>query len=337
MPKTRTVTLLDVARAAGVSRTTASAALGGSGRISDDTREKVVMVAETLGYTANPAARNLRRGRLGVLGISLPGQVAGMEFYMRFVLGAAERARADHFAVTLLEASDMPAALVSDYVDGLIVVDPLVDDLDVAALMASGKPVVTSERYLGDGPPPVGVVEGDHQAALVELLDHLVAQGATMPALIAPGDNSSWGRTLHSAYLGWCEARGIVPQLSDTAFNATRSKVWQVTRELLTKPPRPDAIVSAPDGAALGVLDAARERGLRVGHDLLVAACVDSTPFEFVQPSITALDQHPRDLGGHCAEALLRHLAGGPARETAERHRIDLVVRESTAGGISVH
>lgn len=144
-----------------------------------------------------------------------------------------------------------------------------------------------------------------------------------MPALIAPGDNSSWGRTLHSAYLGWCEARGIVPQLSDTAFNATRSKVWQVTRELLTKPPRPDAIVSAPDGAALGVLDAARERGLRVGHDLLVAACVDSTPFEFVQPSITALDQHPRDLGGHCAEALLRHLAGRPGtgNRRAPSHR----------------
>src|SRR5262245_56937169 len=113
------VTLLDVARAAGVSRTTASAALGGSGRISARTRTHVQQVAAALGYTGNTAARHLRRGRAGVLGLHLPREVGLMEYYMRFVFGAADTARDAGYALTILPSGHR-ASLNLDGVDGIV-------------------------------------------------------------------------------------------------------------------------------------------------------------------------------------------------------------------------
>lgn len=327
----RAVTLLDVARAAGVSRTTASAALGGSGRLSPETRERVAAVAQRLGYTANPIARHLRRGRMGAVGLHLPAHVTGLAYYMEFVFGAVERAREDGVAVTLLA----PSAPVRSHVDGFVVVDPLLGDPAVAALLESGLPVVSGERLAGEGTPPAAVVESDHAGGLRELLDHVAERGARAPALIAPSEASAWAHVLRATYRGWCGERGVEPRLRDVAFNAAPDEVRLVARELLAggrAQDGPDAIVSAPDGAALGTIAAASDAGVRVGHDLLVAACVDSAAMGLASPPITALDLHPRAFGRRCVASLLSLLAGEQPPAGPLRQPVDLVVRASTAG-----
>jgi len=329
MPTPRPVTLLDVARVAGVSRTTASAALGGSGRISDATRERVLLAAQRLGYMANPAARHLRRGTLGILGLYLPNQVLSLAYYMNFAFGAAEQARVRGFALTLLAPSLGGHRSAEVPVDGFLTVDPLARDPAVGELLHSGLPVVTGERYLGDGPAPAGVVESDHAAGMTELLDHLADAGARSPALIAPGDESSWARSLRVAYGEWCRARGIRERLSDIAFNASADAVRRAASALLAEEPPPDAIVSAPDGGAIGIVGAASDVGRRVGDDLLVAACVDSVTMELASPAITALDLRPREFGRTCVETLVRVVNGDPApRHTV--HPIELIRRAST-------
>lgn len=323
------VTLLDVARAAGVSRTTASSALGGSGRVSPETQARVRRVAERLGYRGNIAARNLRRGRSGVLGLYLPVDVGLLEYYMRFVFGAAERARAEGFALTILLAG-RDAVSPHEGVDGILLVDPLAGDEGVAALLAHDAPVVTSERIPGRPHAPAIVVEPDHRAVIFELLDHLAERGAHRPAFIGAGENSSWGQAITAAYLEWCRNRGLEPLLRQTSFTASAEVVGAAAAELLEKADRPDAIISAPDGAALGVLDAARTQGLDVGVDLLVAAAVDSTPFRYVEPGITALDHHASDLGARCTQLLLDWVTGGRRPVEPARVDFDLVVRGST-------
>jgi DNA-binding LacI/PurR family transcriptional regulator len=380
VPRARPVTLLDVARAAGVSRTTASAALGGSGRLSQETRAHVEAVARRLGYRANPAARHLRRGRLGAIGLHLPSQTTGLAYYMAFAFGVVEQAQREGLSVTLLA----PDAVAPAQVDGFVVVDPLRGDPLVRALLSSGAPVVSGEQVAPGEPAPAAVVQTDHAGGLRTLLDHLAARGAARPALLAPDETSAWAAALRTTYEAWCAERRVAPSVRDVPFSATADDVRAVSAELLGgraaagggaagggatgasatggraaggggatgasatggraaggggaagggatggDAPRPDAIVCAPDGSALGAIAAAREVGLTVGQDLLVAACVDSAAMALATPPVTALDLHPRAFGRRCAATLLALLAGEtPAPETL-RQPADLVVRGST-------
>src|SRR3954469_5083956 len=142
MPPRRTMTILDIARAAGVSRTTASAALGGAGRVSEATRERVRAVAAQLGYVANPTARHLQAGRTGAVGIYVPENLFAFSFYMGFVFGAAEACRDEAFALTLIPASPEAGKPAVGHMDGVIVVDPIAGDPVVRSLLESGVPVV---------------------------------------------------------------------------------------------------------------------------------------------------------------------------------------------------
>nr|WP_246344970.1 LacI family DNA-binding transcriptional regulator [Conexibacter arvalis] len=325
--------MLDVARAAGVSRTTASAALGGSGRLSEETRAHVAAVAARLGYRANPVARHLRRGRIGAIGLHLPSHATGLAYYMEFAFGVVERAQREGLSVTLLA----PKATAPAQVDGFVVVDPLRGDPLVGALLGSGLPVVSGEQVAPGEPAPAAVVQADHERGLRALLDHLAARGARRPALLAPDERSAWALALRSAYDAWCHERCVPPRVRDVPFSATADEVRAVSAELLGarggaagSPDLPDAIVCAPDGSALGAIAAAADAGLTVGDDLLVAACVDSAAMALAGPPVTALDLRPREFGARCATSLLAILAGERPAAATLRQPVDLVVRAST-------
>ena len=86
------VTLVEVARVAGVSKTTASDALRNSGRVSERTRKLVTATADRLGYSPNASAQSLRRATTGAIGLHLPDILARSEYYMSFVFGVVGRA-----------------------------------------------------------------------------------------------------------------------------------------------------------------------------------------------------------------------------------------------------
>jgi DNA-binding LacI/PurR family transcriptional regulator len=322
---------MDVAKVAGVSRSTASVALGGNGRVSDATRVRVTSAAERLGYVANPAARHLRQGKLGILGLYLPHQVFSLAYYMDIVLAAAEQARNSGYALTLLVPSTTGRRPLDVPVDGLIAIDPLASDPTVRELLESGLPVATGERYLGEGRRPMAVVESDHEAGMVQLLEHVMEVGARSPALIVPGDESSWAGALRRSYRAWCHQHGIRERIRDIAFGASPDAVRGAATSMLAEEPPPDAIISAPDGGAIGVLGAASDAGRRVGEDLLIATCVDSVVMQLASPAITALDLRPRVFARTCVKTLVQALENEPTPATT-MHPIELVRRASTGG-----
>ncbi len=114
------LTIHDVAQAAGVSATTVFNALTGSGRLAPSTRERVIAMARDLGYSASPTARSLRRRRTGAVGLYLPGQTFGLEYYMNLSIGAAAEALDHGLALTLLPMTTDPAA-TPIHVDGVVV------------------------------------------------------------------------------------------------------------------------------------------------------------------------------------------------------------------------
>ncbi|WP_232665347.1 LacI family DNA-binding transcriptional regulator [Pseudonocardia sp. TRM90224] len=326
------VTLVEVARAAGVSTTTASAALRNSGRVSARTRELVEQTAARMRYSPNTAARSLRGARTGAIGLHLPEILTRSEYFMSFVLGVVDEAGAQDLDVVLITGRHAGSDGRFHRVDGLVLGDPLATDPVAARIMAADIPVVTCERYPGPG-SAAGVVLSDHGAMLTELLDHLLAAGARRPALLASSSVSDWGATLQRAFLEWCRGHDCPPILRELPYGATSEVVRETVGSLLVTDPGMDALVCAPDGSAVAALPALREAGRAVGTDLLLAACVDSTPQQHSDPPITAIDLRPREAGAASARLLLDIIAGRAPHGTEQVLPIGLDVRASTRGG----
>ncbi|MFF5986963.1 LacI family DNA-binding transcriptional regulator [Prauserella flavalba] len=322
------VNLIAVAKAAGVSKTTASDALRNSGRVSEKTREHVVAVANRLGYSPNPVARSLRMASTGTIGLHLPEVLTRSEYYMSFVFGVVDQAARMDYDVTLLTAQHVPSRRFHR-VDGVVLGDPLETDTVVRGLLDSSVPVVTCERFTGDA-EPAGVVLSDHAAMLDELLDHLHAQGARDIALLASSTVTDWGRTLQRAYLAWCERHRLRARLREMAFGSPTAVMQENVRALLNAEEAVDALVCAPDGAASAVLPVLRAAGRSIGDDLLLASCVDSAALNHTDPPITAIDLRPREAGAACARLLFDILSGEAPRGTVRAQPIGLNERRST-------
>jgi DNA-binding LacI/PurR family transcriptional regulator len=324
------VTIRDVARHAGVSTTTVSDALGGRGRLTAATRERIAAVARELGYSANPSARNLRRGRTGAIGLYFPERVVGLEYYMELAMGAAEEALAHELALTLIPASGSSTRHLG--VDGVVVSDPVLGDPTLGRLVSLGAPVVTCERDLTPGAVHAGRVESDHGAGVRSLLEHLVDRGARTVALLCPGDETSFGHDIRRAYVDWCTATGRPLLLVDVPFVAQPEDVAKAVAEALGGTEHPDALVSVPDGGAASALQAATERGRRVPDDLLVASYVDSRSLRGTTPPITAVDIAPREMGRRAARLLADLIDGRAEPGTAVQLTTAVVPRGSTSG-----
>ncbi|MFC9477930.1 LacI family DNA-binding transcriptional regulator [Streptomyces sp. WY228] len=338
----RTVTLLDVARAAGVSKSTVSDALQGSGRVAGATRDRVRAVAEELGYRPNSAARRLRRASTGAVGLHLPATATRLDYYMNLAFGAVERAQEDGLDLVLLAPSGASGGRIASRVDGLLVIDPEAGDSAVPGLLDAGVPVVTGERYLGPAAAPSGAVVCDNAASLTALLDHVAERGARRPAVLAPSGSSAWATALRATARSWGLAHGVEMALRTVPFAATPAEAEETTRALLTADPAVDAVICAPDGSAPGVLRAAAALGREVGDSekaggsgksgsgLLVAACVDGPATRNAEPPVTAVDLRPAAYGRACAELLCDILADRAAPDTVRRHAWSLETRAST-------
>ncbi|MEV0614211.1 LacI family DNA-binding transcriptional regulator [Nonomuraea sp. NPDC050404] len=318
------VTILTVAREAGVSKTTASDALRGSGRVSERTRETVVRVAERLGYVPNGSARHLRKASTGTIGLHVPEVLTRSSYYMSFVFGVVEQAARHDYDVTLITSGQRRAR--PPRVDGLVLGDPLGGDPVVESLMATGLPTVSCERFPGARQAD-GVVWSEHAQMLARLLDHLRSAGSARPGLIVAGDESDWAASVHRGYQDWCTAQEVSPLVRRVSFDATGEEIRAAARALLGGAAAMDALVCAPAGAAAEVAPLLREAGAGV----LLASCVDSDGTRMADPPITAIDLRPREAGASCAELLFELLSGTAQAGTERVHPIELEIRASTS------
>lgn len=322
-------TILDVAREAAVSKTTASDALRGSGRVSQATRDAVALVASRLGYSPNRSARSLRTSVTETIGLHIPEFLTRSEYYMSFVFGVVEQARLASYNVTLITSGHLPQRGAVPQVDGLVLCDPVADDPVVEHLMGTTLPIVTAERYVGES-RPTGIVWSDHEALARQLFDHIHNAGATRPALLASGTTSDWSTTLQRTHAEWSVENGLPRIAREAPFGSPPHVLQAAVRDLLAASPEIDAIVCAADGAAVAVLPEIRAAGRTVGKDILLASCVDSSAMQHADPPITAIDLRPRTLGMECARLLCEILAGEVASDTVRTMPIELRIRDST-------
>lgn len=328
------VSIHDIAGAAAVSITTVSHALNGKGRVLPATRERVLAVADELGYRANPHAQRLATGRHMTLAMQISGYgpktlVPDSAFFVE-LLNAASGAAIDHGYALVLAPPDLTSRSIEQLaVDGAIVVDPTGEEALLRFLSAGGAPVVTVGRALR-GAPDLAWVDNDHRRATARVLDHFADMGYERPALLTGGMRRSYAHDSVEAYRAWVAERGLEPIVARVRGIPTFAAGFQAAASLLDGPARPDAIHATLDALALGALRAAHAAGLRVPEDLGIAAAVDSDALRSTAPPLTAVQLHARRIGREAVRLLTDMLGGEAPEERSVTVPARLVSRDST-------
>lgn len=298
------VRIADVARAAEVSTATVSHALRGTGRMTESTRRRVIALADALGYRAATAGRSRTIG----LTVTTLGperwNYAEVPYFAEVIGGATAAALAHGYALTVMPADPASAQWRSFAGDAVILMDSPTGDPVATMLRAGGVPVVFSGR------PDVLAhdamwVDNDHVAATRCMLDHLAAGGARRIALVADPDRESYSRTCTDAYLDWCTRHGyrpLVEGIDDGMYAAVERLVENDA----------DALYGIYENVGLAALAVARDRGIRVPDELMVACMGENPSYESNDPPITTMSLSPRHDMRLAVDASVALLTGAP-------------------------
>jgi DNA-binding LacI/PurR family transcriptional regulator len=335
-------TLADVAAEAGVSQATASRALAGSPLVNEHTRRRVGEVAERLRFQPNRLARSLRSGATMAVGLVVPD--VGASFYASALKSAQDAFEAAGYHVLVLNTGraaererDALRTLRAHQVDGLLVATSGgYEDIGVPAVFFDNVPAQ------GGG----AAVAMDNAGGVRLLVEHLVAvHGHERIAYVGPpeavgtgaaGLLQGVGRERLEAFRDAVGRAGLPlpPEYVRTSEPASFEEDARVAAgELVALAQPPTAMVGGADTLATGLLRGLREAGRRVPQDVALVSFDEPVSADLLDPPMTSLDRHDRDLGRMAAEALLRALRGDERRPGIVRVPAALSVRRSCGCG----
>ena len=309
-------TIKDVAREAGVSVATVSRVFNDSGRVNDETRHRVRLVAERLRFWPNGVARSLITNRTHAIGVLLP-DLHG-EFFSEVIRGIDLAARREGLHVLVSSSHSDTHELVSALramrgrIDGLLIMAPETESIPAIRANAWGCPVV----LLGPGGETsdfdtVSLANFDGAYALVR---HLLRLGHRRIATITGPPNNRDAQQRLEGYRAALHEAGVVPARTlEVRGDFTEPSGYQGTRTVLTLSPRPTALFVGNDVMAVGALGALREAGVRVPRDMAVAGFDDIALSRHLLPALTTVRVDAYQLGERALQRLLRRDRGEPA------------------------
>jgi DNA-binding LacI/PurR family transcriptional regulator len=327
----RRPTIVDVARAAGVSRSLVSLVLQNPAKVSPTRKAAVHEAMRTLGYRPNRAARSLAQRRTDTIGVLVSD--LHNPFYTEVLDGIEEIAVQSGYQVLIAAGgrnSENEKGAADTFIelrtDGIIMITPRLTNRQIGDF-ASLIPTVVVGRP-GVRPPHCSSVHTDDAAGIELALDHLWQLGHRRIAHVSAGDGPG-AKARESGYLEAMRRRGLGDAVHVARAEPNESGGYHGALELLNSGSRPTAIVASNDFAAVGVLSALAELGLSSPHDVSVVG-YDNSILAHLQPvSLTSVNQ-PRIEMGRAAAEMLRALVGGEKSTTAALLP-SLVIRKTTA------
>jgi len=324
------VTITDVAREAGVSVPTVSKVINGRYGVAPATFKRVMEVVAALGYETSLVAASLRRQRTNVIGILVAEFESFSVELLKGVSAAATGTGYELLAYSALVPGGASAGwerrslsrLAGTLIDGAIIVTP------TTLMPTTSIPVVAIDPHTGPGGPTT--IDSDNVGGARVATQYLIDLGHRRIAHIRGRNDLASAELRESGYRDSLEKAGIPfdPALvREGGYQAALTT--EVARELLTRPDRPTAVFAANDTSALGVLQVARELGLRVPQDLSVIGFDDIPEAASSTPPLTTVAQPLHDLGAQALHMLLE-LLGDRDVPSHVQLPAELVVRAST-------
>ncbi|WEK03302.1 MAG: LacI family DNA-binding transcriptional regulator [Candidatus Devosia phytovorans] len=328
-------TIRDVARLADVSIGTASKALNGTGRLKQETRDKVVAAANELGFRPNSMAQSLHRAKSMTVGILSTDSFGRFTFP---IVEALEERLAEHgIAIFMCNATDDPARekqhldqLLGKRIDGLLVTARRMDMRPAIAVPGKSMPVIYVFSQ-ADDPDALCLIPDDYGGAVLGV-QHLVDMGRRRIAHVTGPTRFEAVNLRQQGYADVLSKAGL-PEIAGYGLNGQWSELWG--REAVAalfdgKTETPDALFCGNDQIARGAVDGLRERGLDVPGDVAVVGFDNWDVMALAaRPPLSSVDMNLRELGRVAGERLISMMAGERLRGV-ERLDCSLVVRQSS-------
>ncbi len=328
----------DVAKLAGVSRTTVSFVLNNvpGVKISDETRQRVLDAARELNYYPTAAARSLASGKTQRVGLILGvGQerLAADAFLPSFLQGVTASLHQRGYLLLLQMAEDVPSheayvrLIREQHVDGLILSGPSSNDPLLAQLADENFPLILHGKLSEYDLPWVDV---DNKAGAYQAVTHLIGLGHRRIGFVSNAPLSySGARDRFAGYLQALTEHDIKPDEELVRTGTFLPETGQAaTEELLRLPDRPQAVFAASDVVAIGVMHAIQSAGLQIPHDVAVVGFDDIFLAAHTQPPLTTVRVPAYGLGWTAAEVLVS-LIEGEEEVASVTLETELVIRDS--------
>lgn len=304
----KTITILDVARTAGVSVSTVSRVLNGKDDVAQETILKVQSVIQDLGYASSLAARGMRSHRTNVIGLIMPDIATPYcQQIMRGVNSVIAEIDKDLIIYTSggvqkgnvgQHERNYVALLNGGTADGVIVVTP------TATSFASHAPIVLLDPN-NENPDFSAVISTNREGAMA-VMGYLTRLGHRRIAHIAGRMELVSAIQRLQGYKDGLAAAGIPLDPELIAMGNYRSDIgYDCAKELLSMKDRPTAIFAANDMSAMGVYQAAKEAGLRIPEDLSVVGFDNLKESAFIVPALTTVDQYLEEMGAVATRMIL--------------------------------
>jgi DNA-binding LacI/PurR family transcriptional regulator len=331
------VTIADVASAAGVSKTAVSFAFNNPNRLGPATLERVLGVAQDLGYTPHPAARALSTKRSGTIGLLIPQRLAivfGNPFVSELIQGLGEQCDEHDLTLLLVPPLDgsLEQAIRMASVDGFISLGLGPDDSAVRVLERIGIPNVLVDSEGSTDHPAVNI---DDEAGAEAAAKHLLGLGhrriaiLVLPPVRAQRDPSPSVTRRLSGYRKAIDAAGA-PEPTTVIAGISVAAGGRAFESLPRGRHGPTGVLAMSDMAAIGVLGAAESARLRVPEDLSVVGFDDIPASAWTSPPLTTVRQPIVEKGKLAARILIQRM-NGKSVDSPRPLGTTLVVRKSTS------
>jgi DNA-binding LacI/PurR family transcriptional regulator len=332
------VTIKDIAKMLGISKSTVSRALSEHSDVNAETRQRVLEIARKLNYAPNAIALNLKQQRTNTIGVIIPDTVN--RFFAKAIGGIQRIANLAGYNVMICQSDESYVteknnlqSLIAAHVDGVIIsVSSETDRTDhFDSLLQRNIPIVFFDR-ISENLQTSQVVTDNYEIAF-EGTEHLISQGRKKIAIVTGPQNLYVSKHRFRGYVDALKKHNIpVRHEYIIHSNFHSGDIEAYTRQLIDLREPPDAVFGINDYAAIEMMHFFKKNGLRIPQDIAILGFNNEHICKFVDPPLSSIELSSYDLGTAAAELLFKQIKGTTRDPEKKLIKSRLVIRESTGG-----
>lgn len=340
MKSQKRTTIYDIAKKLNLNASSVSRALNKNSNVSEATRKLILETAKELNYKHNRLAADLRKGYNQTIGVVVPR--INQNFFSNIIAGLEEITYQRGYHLIICQSNESYEkevecvnTLINQHVSCIVISISAESNntQHLQSIIDHGIELIQFDRVTDD--LDTYKVLNDNEQASTEAVSHLIEQGYKRIALLEGPQNLNIFRQRKAGYLAALEKHNceILPELmKENAW--TKELGAAATNELLDMAEPPDAIfASTSDFSALGVLEVASKRGIRVPEELGILGYSNEAFTEITHPSITTVDQYSVSMGKTIANLYFQEIKSDSKNPTPKivSIRPKLIIRSSTS------
>lgn len=310
----KSVTLKDVAKAAGVSYATVSRALSGSPQIGSDTRERIIKLCDEMGYTTNYVARSMVMKKTDLIGLVVPS--IDNQFMSELAYYAEMSARAHGYNIMLCNSGPdlkqektVVKLLLGRQVDGILIVPQSPDTYENIRAFTDQVPTVSLSENLRDQPQSYVAADNSHGTYIGT---RYLYELGHREILYFGRRHSTTHQLRAEGYMKACRELGLREQYFNSEFpRSSIANGYQLARELFSKPITYTAIFASTDSNALGILKAADEMHIDIPRQLSLIGFDNIPSTALPRIELTTIEQPKREMAVQAVDMLRDKIENG--------------------------